>query len=93
VNWGLWKAGGIQLSDEFKAILTAAHGMVPMDAARGLQSLVRCWGAKVGQVMVVDGEIAKLNQQLFAAPAPCGSQRLQRQRSSAPRSCVRRGGR
>ena len=65
INWPLWQAGGMGLDAASQEFLRQATGMHPMQTATGLEALHHILASCQDQVMVVEGDLAKLRGALF----------------------------
>lgn len=86
LDWPLWREGGMGLNAEGRELLFRASGMRPMDTAAGLEAFHRALLSRPSQVLVLQGDLARLRALLHpdrwaAAPnfttivpvAPAGS--------------------
>ncbi|TAL41443.1 MAG: polyketide synthase of type I, partial [Methylovulum sp.] len=68
VNWPLWRDGGMHIDTAAESRLTAATGIVPMRTATGIQALYRGLASAASQMLVMEGDIRRL-QSLLDKPA------------------------
>jgi polyketide synthase PksN len=69
INWPLWQEGGMRIDGAAETMMRQTTGMVAMATATGIQALYQSYGSGEAQVMVVEGDPARLKQKLLAAPA------------------------
>nr|WP_255298558.1 non-ribosomal peptide synthetase [Brevibacillus dissolubilis] len=70
INWPLWKEGGMHVDAETEKMMLQNIGIAPMKTKNGLRALYQAFASEKSQVFVVEGNINKLKQKLFAAPTP-----------------------
>ncbi len=76
INWPLWKEGGMGVDPETEKDMRKSTGMTPMETANGILALTRAIALNQSQVMVIEGDAARLRQFLFepkaksSAPSP-----------------------
>ena len=66
INWPLWQAGGMRIDPASEELLRQATGMQPMRTATGLQAFYRSLAAPYDQVLVVEGDLARIRRALLA---------------------------
>ena len=69
-NWPLWADGGMRMPEPVRRAMQASSGMVAMSTANGLRAFHHGLAADASQVLVVEGELAKLRETMFAQAAP-----------------------
>ena len=69
INWGLWQAGGMGIDAASQELLQEATGMRPMRTATGVEAFYRSLALPYGQMLVVEGELAKLRRALLGGAA------------------------
>lgn len=65
INWPLWAEGGMQVDELVRERLRRATGMVPLESSAGLQALHTAYALPGAQVVVLNGDLARL----MAGPA------------------------
>jgi polyketide synthase PksN len=65
INWPLWKDGGMHVDEETEKMMMQSLGMIAMQTATGIHALYRGLASGKDQVMVMEGEIKKLNASLL----------------------------
>ncbi|MEX2567685.1 MAG: SDR family NAD(P)-dependent oxidoreductase [Cyclobacteriaceae bacterium] len=65
INWPLWSAGGMQISEEYVKRLESKTGNVPMTTEAGLNAFDRLWQLNHSQVVVCNGNHDKIRDKLF----------------------------
>ncbi|HKP98201.1 MAG TPA: SDR family NAD(P)-dependent oxidoreductase [Fibrobacteria bacterium] len=60
LDWPLWREGGMGLDAEGRELLFRASGMRPMDTAAGLEAFHRAFLSRPSQVLVLQGDLARL---------------------------------
>ena len=70
VNWPFWRDGGMSASAETLERAERLAGLHPLDTDAGLQAFHRTLALPHDRIQVVQGEVTRLRQALFAAPAP-----------------------
>lgn len=69
VNWPLWRDGGMQVDQETEKRLVQLAGIVPMRAEKGIQALYQALHSEANQVMVIEGDVQKIKQNMLAKNA------------------------
>jgi len=69
VNWPLWKEGGMQVPDEQVKALRENYGLVPMETSAGLNALYQAMQAGMEQVMILQGNAAKIRTTFLTDPS------------------------
>ena len=69
VNWALWQDGGMQMDSATEQMLMQGMGMRAMSAATGIDALYRAWASGQDQIVVVEGNVARLKQALLSPKA------------------------
>ncbi|MEL7147301.1 MAG: beta-ketoacyl synthase N-terminal-like domain-containing protein, partial [Bacteroidota bacterium] len=67
VNWPLWKDGGMHVGKEVEKHLFKSLGMVPLPTEAAIQSLYHALQAKLGQVMIVQGDRAAVMEKMVTS--------------------------
>lgn len=80
VNWPLWREGGMQIDEPVREMLWRSTGVQPLQTATGMQALYRALAAGNDQVMVLEGDLARLR----ALIAGQGRQRMAQAEHAAP---------
>lgn len=69
INWGLWQAGGMSLSPAAGNLMPELTGMQPMQTSAGLDGFYRSLALPGDQMLVIEGDRAKLRKAMLAGPA------------------------
>ncbi|MBY0088466.1 non-ribosomal peptide synthetase [Brevibacillus brevis] len=64
MNWPLWKEGGMQAGAEAGDMLEHSRGVVAMQTSTGIGAMYQGLASGKAQVMVMEGDLAKLKQTL-----------------------------
>ncbi|MFY0578025.1 SDR family NAD(P)-dependent oxidoreductase [Cystobacter fuscus] len=70
LNWPLWAEGGMSVDRETERALWEQVGMKPLRTETGTHALYECLASAHHQVMVVEGDGARIRQALLRQPAP-----------------------
>ncbi|WP_160717044.1 SDR family NAD(P)-dependent oxidoreductase [Chitinophaga solisilvae] len=62
VNWPLWEAGGMQLSEAARNIMRQQTGIVPLATTAGLLACYTCLSLEPAQLLVLPGNESQLGQ-------------------------------
>jgi polyketide synthase PksN len=62
VNWPLWREGGMKVDAATEASLERATGLVALRTASGIDALYRAWSTGLDQVVVLEGEPARVRR-------------------------------
>ncbi|UJF34762.1 SDR family NAD(P)-dependent oxidoreductase [Paenibacillus hexagrammi] len=77
VNWPLWQAGGMSVVKEREKMMMQNTGMVAMQTETGIRALYQSIASGKDQIMVMEGQLTKMRQQLLAfSPAHVASMKL-----------------
>lgn len=68
VDWPLWKDGGMHVDDETEKMMRQRAGLVPMQTSTGTGALYRGMVSAHHRVMVVEGDLSKLQGLLTEPP-------------------------
>ncbi|MDO9105380.1 MAG: amino acid adenylation domain-containing protein [Methylovulum sp.] len=68
VNWPLWQAGGMRMDAANEAMMKTGTGMVAMQTHTGLRALQHMLASGLPQVMVMEGVVSRMKQQLLTRP-------------------------
>jgi acyl transferase domain-containing protein/enoyl-CoA hydratase/carnithine racemase/NAD(P)-dependent dehydrogenase (short-subunit alcohol dehydrogenase family)/acyl carrier protein len=66
INWPLWIAGGMQLDPAKLELVQQTTGIQPMQTAAGIDAFYRCLGLPYDQVLVAEGDLARLRRVVLA---------------------------
>ncbi len=69
INWPLWQDGGMDMDPTRQELLRQTTGMQPMQTGTGLQAFRWGLGLACDQMLVVEGDLAKLRRALLAGAA------------------------
>jgi polyketide synthase PksL len=78
INWPLWEAGGMGVDPATQELLRQTTGMKPMQTATGLQAFYRSLALPYDQMLVVEGDLARMRPALLARPAAPSESRAKR---------------
>ncbi|QNV57856.1 Polyketide synthase PksN [Paenibacillus polymyxa E681] len=70
INWPLWKEGGMRIDEETEKLVRQRTGMSGMSTSSGIQALYRGMIAGVDQVMVMEGNLAKMKKTMGLIRTP-----------------------
>ncbi|MGG4439280.1 SDR family NAD(P)-dependent oxidoreductase [Brevibacillus fortis] len=70
INWPLWKEGGMQVDEETEKRLWDDLGMVAMQTPSGINCLYRGLASGLDHLMVMEGDLVRMKQQLMGASVP-----------------------
>jgi acyl transferase domain-containing protein/SAM-dependent methyltransferase/pimeloyl-ACP methyl ester carboxylesterase len=65
INWPLWKEGGMGVDPEIEKDMRQSAGMTPMETVNGILALTQVMASNQSQIMVIEGDPARLRQFLF----------------------------
>jgi len=68
INWPLWQSGGMTIDAEQQRLLAETTGIRPMSSATGLEAFHRALALPYDQVLVVEGDLAKMRKTLLEQP-------------------------
>ena len=68
INWTLWQAGGMATDRESVDALLRATGTQPMQTATGMQAFRRSLALPSSQLLVGEGDLARMRSALLAIP-------------------------
>ncbi|MEH1778402.1 MAG: SDR family NAD(P)-dependent oxidoreductase [Nostoc sp.] len=74
INWPLWKDGGMQISAESEKTILQNSGLMPMETKLGIQALIQGLFSGESQLMVVRGDMERLQNLQQARPLVLPSQ-------------------
>ncbi|MBV9493611.1 MAG: SDR family NAD(P)-dependent oxidoreductase, partial [Acidobacteria bacterium] len=66
INWPLWQAGGMTIDDSARDLMEQATGLRPMQTGTGLRAFARSLELPHAQVLVAEGDLARIRRSLFA---------------------------
>ncbi|MBW4478213.1 MAG: SDR family NAD(P)-dependent oxidoreductase [Tolypothrix brevis GSE-NOS-MK-07-07A] len=67
INWSLWQEGGMHVDEQTLNALEQNTGIRALQTGSGVDALLRALSLKPNQVMVLEGNLTKIRQGLFAA--------------------------
>ncbi|MBP1177198.1 polyketide synthase PksN [Paenibacillus sp. PvR133] len=70
INWPLWKEGGMRIDEETEKLVRQRTGMSGMSTSSGVQALYRGMIAGGDQVMVMEGNLAKMKKSMGLITTP-----------------------
>ncbi|MCW9015683.1 MAG: SDR family NAD(P)-dependent oxidoreductase, partial [Kangiellaceae bacterium] len=65
INWPLWRDGGMSIEPNAQQKLQETSGMHPMESTTGIEMFYRSLGSLSSQTIVVEGNVPKIEKQLF----------------------------
>ena len=68
INWPLWQEGGMQINPQSEKTILQNSGLVPMQTKLGIQALIQGLSSGQSQIMVVTGDMERL--QISQQPRP-----------------------
>jgi polyketide synthase PksL len=68
INWPLWQAGGMTIDAAAQELLQQSTGMHAMQTATGMHAFHRSLALPHDQLLVVEGDVARLRRALLAEP-------------------------
>ncbi|MCY7808516.1 amino acid adenylation domain-containing protein [Bacillus spizizenii] len=80
VNWPLWSEGGMKVDQETEKRLVQMAGIVPMRAKKGIQALYQAFHSEANQVMVIEGDVQKIKQNILAKSASAPMEKKETER-------------
>ncbi len=66
INWPLWESGGMRIDKDIVNLMFEATGMLPMKTETGINALYQALIQDKDRIMVVEGDIEKINQVVLA---------------------------
>nr|WP_185929342.1 SDR family NAD(P)-dependent oxidoreductase [Paenibacillus sp. SDF0028] len=60
LNWPLWREGGMQIGEDLVRLMQQTMGLVPLETGRGLEAFEVGLKADVTQLMILEGDTAKI---------------------------------
>ncbi|MCP4287947.1 MAG: SDR family NAD(P)-dependent oxidoreductase, partial [Gammaproteobacteria bacterium] len=69
INWPLWKEGGMHVDEATEKMLLQNTGMIAMQTHTGIRAFYHSIASGQAQVMVLEGDLQRIQQTLFAATA------------------------
>src|SRR5947208_3617401 len=70
INWPLWKEGGMRVDAETEKVMKQSTGLIPMQTSTGIQAFYRGLASGEFQVMVMEGNLARVKKKLLATISP-----------------------
>ncbi|PYV42944.1 MAG: non-ribosomal peptide synthetase, partial [Acidobacteria bacterium] len=70
INWPLWKEGGMRVDAETEKVMRQSTGLIPMQTSTGIHALYRGLASGEFQVMVMEGNLARVKKKLLATMNP-----------------------
>jgi polyketide synthase PksL len=68
INWPLWQSGGMGIDPAIEELLQRTTGMQPMRTESGIDAYNRSLALPYDQLLVVEGDLARMRRTLLAAP-------------------------
>ncbi|MCU1349408.1 MAG: pksN 10, partial [Acidobacteria bacterium] len=69
INWPLWQDGGMTIDAAARELMAQATGLQPMQTATGLQAFHRSLALPCDQLLVLEGELARMRRVILAEAA------------------------
>jgi polyketide synthase PksN len=69
INWPLWQAGGMSIDPAAGELMEQTTGLQPMQTARGMRAFERSLELPHDQLLVAEGDLARIRRALFAVPS------------------------
>ncbi|MBW4478212.1 MAG: SDR family NAD(P)-dependent oxidoreductase [Tolypothrix brevis GSE-NOS-MK-07-07A] len=74
INWSLWKEGGMQIDPRSEKTMLQNSGLVAMETKRGIQALIQGISSGESQIMVLTGDLQRLQISQQTRPSSLPSQ-------------------
>jgi polyketide synthase PksN len=84
INWPLWQAGGMGIDPGGLELLQQTTGMLPMPTATGMRAFHRSLALPHDQILIVEGDLARIRRALMAGRPVAPEQRASRPVASGP---------
>ncbi|HET8798952.1 MAG TPA: SDR family NAD(P)-dependent oxidoreductase, partial [Thermoanaerobaculia bacterium] len=68
INWPLWQSGGMKLDRAAEELMRQTTGMHGMQTAIGMEAFHRCLALSCDQMLVVEGDLARIRRVWLAEP-------------------------
>nr|AVI26424.1 polyketide synthase [Candidatus Entotheonella serta] len=68
INWPLWQEGGMRVDAASENMMAQSIGLLAMPTSAGMRALYKAIASQQDQVMVVEGDLAKLRQTFLSLP-------------------------
>ncbi|MEH2062924.1 MAG: SDR family NAD(P)-dependent oxidoreductase [Nostoc sp.] len=68
INWPLWQEGGMGVDEAIASMMTQSVGLLAMPTSSGIRALYKAFASNQDQVMVLEGDLAKLKQSFLNLP-------------------------
>ena len=73
INWPLWQEGGMHVGKEALKLMRQSTGMTAIETITGIRALYQALASGKNQVLVMEGNVARMNQKLPSADGSCHS--------------------
>lgn len=73
IDWPLWKEGGMRTDEEYQRAVSDSTGVSPLQSASGVDAFYHVLNGKEAQVVVLQGDRAKMKGNYLKAAAPQAS--------------------
>jgi len=70
INWPLWQEGGMHIDEETQKMMRQSMGIIPMQTPTGIRALYQGLASGEDQVMVMEGNLPKMQQKLLSITTP-----------------------
>lgn len=68
INWPLWQEGGMRVDEAIEKMMAQSIGLVAMPTSAGIRALYKAFASNQDQVMILEGDVAKLKQFFLNLP-------------------------
>ena len=84
VNWPLWKEGGMQIDEVTEKMMKENMGIIAMQTLTGIKALYRAIASGKNQIIVLEGELARIKQKLFPLMTSFITEKITREQTELP---------
>jgi len=78
INWPLWKDGGMHIDAETEKMIVKTTGMTAMRTSTGIEALYQGLASRRDQIMVLEGNLARMKQKLYLVKDAVSTQPLEK---------------
>jgi polyketide synthase PksN len=79
INWPLWKEGGMQIEPSSEKTILQNSGLIPMETKLGIQALIQGLSSGQSQLMVLTGDLERLQISQQTRPSSLPSTDIERE--------------
>ncbi|MDO6526356.1 SDR family NAD(P)-dependent oxidoreductase [Motilimonas sp. 1_MG-2023] len=72
INWPLWKEGGMKIDDAYEKLMHNNMGFIALETQKGIQAFYDAWFSSYERVMVVAGNVKKIERFYSLADGSAG---------------------